>query len=358
MTVLRVPRIGPRLLGLAVALLLAACSSSPARPAPVVKALASGYSALGDSYASGEGTGDYQPASDVPGDRCHRSLLAYAPLVDTARKLGKLTFVACAGAATSDLISPNHHPITTPKSGGIEPAQIDSIPPDAKIVTLTIGGNDAGFASVLGSCVRGRVGQLTVFPHFLQSFNGCHDDATLKRAIATRLQALAGTTQAKAPEGTPIVAVADLLARIHARAQQARIYLVGYPELFGSSTGSCAVGDVSVLHVPLVGNVQVRLTVSAADAGWLNEVAGRLNDVLRDAATRASAKHIPATFVDVSGHFAGHRLCDSAASWIAPVTGHADLRARTSGLDSSSFHPTRDGQREGYGAALIAAGIG
>jgi hypothetical protein len=345
------------LAALAAAGLLAGCSGSsspPDRPAPSATVPASGYSALGDSYSSGDGIGQYQPGSDVTGDRCHRSALAYPPQLDSGRQLGKLTFVACGGAVTSDLLSPNHDRNTDPRSHAIEPAQIGSIPPHTKTVTLTIGGNDAGFSSVLASCVLGRVGPVTVFPHFFRSFDGCHDDATLNRTVTARLQALAGTKQAKAPEGTPIIAIAELLSRIHQRAPQAHIYLVGYPVLFGSATGSCHVGDVKVLHVPLVGDVRARLTISAADVAWLNEVAGRLNGVLRAAATTAANKGVSVTFVDVSAKFARHRVCDSSASWIAPVTGHADIRSRTAGLDATSFHPTRDGQRDGYEAALDA----
>jgi hypothetical protein len=346
------------LAALAAAALLAGCSGSssrPDRPAPSATVPPSGYSALGDSYSSGDGIGEYQPGSDVTGDRCHRSALAYPPRLDSAKQLGKLTFVACAGAVTSDLLSPNHDRNTDPGSHAIELSQIGSIPAHAKTVTLTIGGNDAGFASVLASCVLGRVGPITVFPHFFRSLDGCHDDATLNRTVTARLQALAGTTQAKAPEGTPIIAITELLSRIHQRAPQAQIYLVGYPALFGPSTGSCHVGDVKVLHLPLVGDVRARLIIQTADVAWLNEVASRLNGVLRAAATTAATKGVSATFVDVSPRFAGHRLCDSSVSWIAPVTGHADFRSRTAGLDATSIHPTREGQRAGYQAALAAA---
>jgi hypothetical protein len=158
-------------------------------------------------------------------------------------------------------------------------------------------------------------------------------------------------TTAKTPDGTTIVSISNLLSRIHERAPQAHVYLVGYPVLFGATKSSCHVGDVKILHVPLFGDVHAGLSVSAADTRWLNDVADRLNGVLRAAASSGSA-----TFVDASASFAGHRLCDSSTSWIAPVTGHADLGARTSGLEPGSIHPTRDGQR-GYATALAAAGI-
>ena len=339
--------------GLLVAGSLAGCSSASAsKPSPSPTVPASGYSALGDSYSSGEGTGEYEAGSAVKGDDCHRSTLAYPPLLDSAGQLGKLTFVACSGAVTSDLIAANHDGDTNPSSHAVEPAQISSIPVHTKIVTLTIGGNDAGFASVLEHCVTAKVGPISVFPDFFASFNGCHDNATLNRTVASRLHALSGTTKATAPDGTPIIPISELLTRIHQRAPQAKIYVAGYPALFGSTSNSCHVGDVEVVHVPLVGDVSARLTISAADTRWLNEVAGRFNGVLRAAADKAPAT----TFVDVSQQFDGHRLCDSGASWIASVTGHADIGSRTGGLDPGSIHPTRDGQR-GYEAALVSAGV-
>jgi hypothetical protein len=348
------------LAALAVVGALAGCGSASATaeqptPSPTVPPI--GYTALGDSYSSGDGIGQYQAGSAASSDQCNRSVLAYPPLSDAARRLGKLTFVACAGAVTSDLVSPNHDGNTNPVTHAIEPAQISSIPVHTKSVTLTIGGNDAGFASVLTSCVTGKVGPVTVFPHVFESFGGCHTNGTLNQTVTKRLQALAGTARANAPEGTPIVAITALLSRIHSQASQAHVYVVGYPVLFGSSKSSCHVGDVKVLHVPLFGDVHAGLSVSAADVTWLNAVAGRLNGVLRSAVTTAANKGLSATFVDVSAKFAGHRLCDTGASWIAPVTGHADLQSRTGSLAAGSFHPTAAGQRGGYAAALLAAGI-
>ena len=348
------------LAGLLTSGALASCSSSaaePDRPVPSTTAPPTGYAALGDSYSSGQGAGQYEAGTDADGDTCYRSPLAYGPLLDQAKQLGEFTFVACAGAVTSDLVNANHDGKTDPESDAVEPAQIGEIPATTKTVTVTIGGNDAGFASVLASCVLGKVGPINVFPHFFRSFDGCADDEDLNTTVTDRLQALAGDADAQTPAKTTIVPVTDLLSRIHQRAPQARIYLVGYPVLFGSFSGSCHVGDVDVVHVPGAGEVRMRLTVSQADAAWLNTVAGRLNDVLQEAAGAAASKGVSATFVGVSSQFTGHRLCDSSTSWIAPVSGNADIRSRTSGLDPSSFHPTQDGQRGGYEAALLSAGI-
>ena len=96
------------------------------------------YVALGDSYSSGEGTGNYLPGTDDPSlfDTCHRSPHAYGPLLDTERRLGSIVFAACSGAVTDDMYVAN---LSNPN----EPPQFSRLSSSTKIVTLTIGGNDA-----------------------------------------------------------------------------------------------------------------------------------------------------------------------------------------------------------------------
>jgi lysophospholipase L1-like esterase len=358
-----VVRVKPAVVGLTLLGLIAGCSgstqdsarpsASPARPTVPPH----GYAALGDSFSAGDGAGGYFPDTDVSGNRCLRSRQAYAPLLAGDASLGSLTFVACSGATTSDLVSPNHQHNVDAQSGEVEAAQISAIPVHTKTITLTIGGNDAGFSSVLASCIRAKIGPITVFPHVLQSSkDGCHNNASITGAVSARLHALAGQSggATTGASRTPIVAVTKLLAGIHARAPQAHIYLLGYPALFGAFSGSCHIGNVNVKRVPLFGNVRVAIDITAADARWLNTVAGQLNDVLQQSVTAA---RVPATFVAVTSRFAGHRLCDSSTSWIAAVSGTADAKAHTAQLSPDVFHPTASGQLHGYEAALIGAGV-
>ncbi len=53
-------------------------------------------------------------------------------------------FVACAGATTTSLVS-----------GG----QLTALDADTELVTLTIGGNDIGWSSVVGACLVGTDAQ-------------------------------------------------------------------------------------------------------------------------------------------------------------------------------------------------------
>ena len=93
------------------------------------------YVALGDSFSSGVGTGSYTLSSS-----CRRGLYAYPWLVAQQRPNTALTFVACSGAKTTDLMA----------------TQIASVTPDTRLVSVTIGGNDIGFSDLIVQCTLGE----------------------------------------------------------------------------------------------------------------------------------------------------------------------------------------------------------
>src|SRR5262245_9081112 len=94
------------------------------------QAAAGPYTALGDSYSSGVGTRNYFADSGT----CYRGPGAYPALV--ASRLGApLTFVACSGAKVPDVLN-----------------QLGSLNASTAFVTVSVGGNDAGFASVITRC--------------------------------------------------------------------------------------------------------------------------------------------------------------------------------------------------------------
>lgn len=155
------------------------------------------YAALGDSYSSGEGNPPYEPGSTPPPepepenpsslDTCDRSEAAYGPMLDHDMGLGRMTFGACSGAVTDDFFHTN-------PGNPTEPKQMTWLNPGIKTVTLTIGGDDGGFASVLNRCVAG--------PRSIwhsESF-GCSKDKLLRAETTTRLSALAGKVKALTPD--------------------------------------------------------------------------------------------------------------------------------------------------------------
>jgi len=96
------------------------------------RAAAGGYVALGDSYSSGVGAGSYISSS---GD-CDRSTNAAAYLWNAAHKPASFAFNACSGATTDDVLA----------------NQLGSLNSSTSLVSISIGGNDAGFSSVITKC--------------------------------------------------------------------------------------------------------------------------------------------------------------------------------------------------------------
>src|SRR3954468_16722520 len=160
-------------------------SASPGVQAPSPGTLA----ALGDSYSSGVGTPDPDPS--IPA--CYRTPHAWPNLVGAALHW-QVVNLACSGAQTTDVTAP---------FGG-QAAQTDllaALSPKPDVVTITIGGNDVGFGRVLAECFvsdclravgQSEVAMVTVLPDRL---------ATTYRAV-----------EAAAPD--------------------ARLVVVGYPQLF------------------------------------------------------------------------------------------------------------------------------
>jgi hypothetical protein len=142
------------------------------------------YVALGDSYASGLGTREYDPGS---GD-CKRSPRAYAP-IDAARIGATLTFVACSGAEVGDVVD----------------NQIGELDAATAWVTVQVGGNDAGFSEVITECA---------LPRWASDCRGAVADA---QAIITNT--LPGRLD-------------SLYNEISSRSPSAGVVVVGYPRLF------------------------------------------------------------------------------------------------------------------------------
>jgi len=284
------------------------------------------YVALGDSYSSGTGTFNYYSESG----ECYRSPDSYVPYVADQLNLGVPLFAACHGAQTADFYNQN------PNTG--EPAQISHLSEDTEVVTLTIGGNDAGFKDALDRCVHRP---------FHQGF-GCKDDSSLLVDLAMRFDALAGTTIAQAPDNRTIIPLLQLYESIEILAPNAKIYVGGYPQLFGSgianyTSNSSAPGGAQC-------SVTAGATVSYSDAQWLNQKADELNGIIANTVEAAQNESIDITFVPAA-LFTGYGLCDTYSPRINEVllTDPPVL-----GFLPESLHPTIDGYAHGYGDAFVA----
>jgi lysophospholipase L1-like esterase len=97
---------------------------------PAQAASAVHYVALGDSYSAGVGAGGSSGS-------CGQSPSAYPALWAKANAPASFTSAACSGATTSDVIN----------------SQLSSLSASTTLVSITIGGNDAGFSSIMETCV-------------------------------------------------------------------------------------------------------------------------------------------------------------------------------------------------------------
>jgi lysophospholipase L1-like esterase len=284
------------------------------------------YAALGDSYSAGLGTSPAYP-NGVP--NCGQSVKAYPALLDAdVPSLGKLGFIACAGDVTDDFYT-----------NGKNLSQLDALGllSDVKTVTLTIGGNDIGFAPVITDCA-------------LHSQTDCYP--RWKAKVNKWINALAGKGSATTIDGRPIHAMVTLLAHIYRAAPNARIFVAGYPRPFGVSTkyytllkGHGGPGTWEC-HLPsLTGKVTP--IVRYNDAQWFDQTADTLNGALANAVKQARGLGMPVTFVSVRAAFTTHGDCDSGSSWLTPF----NLLHR-----DTTLHPTAAGQRA-YEKDFRAAGI-
>ncbi|MFC6342341.1 Ig-like domain-containing protein, partial [Nocardioides hankookensis] len=121
------------------------------------------YVALGDSFSAGEGVPAFEPGTakdyspvtnhEKYGDDnlCHRSAQgSYSRILANDRSLGlePAVFHACSGAVAADIWSDNR------KEGNENVrAQDQEVNQFTDVVTMTLGGNDIGFADIAQSCV-------------------------------------------------------------------------------------------------------------------------------------------------------------------------------------------------------------
>ncbi|MEE2055869.1 SGNH/GDSL hydrolase family protein [Nocardiopsis umidischolae] len=199
------------------------------RMEPEDAALWGNYVALGDSYSSGDGAGDYDPATAEPGG-CWRSENAYPKVIGEEFDFsGSLAFYACSTHKGEDMLGQ----IGTPES------QIERVTENTSLVTLGIGGNDLGFTPVLRTCI--------VRMPLLESSVCVGQEEDLER----RMDAFEET-------------LAEVLGEIRDRAPDARVLVLGYPRLFPEEPPG------------------MYYTLTVSDQVWLNSLAQRFNERIRD----------------------------------------------------------------------------
>lgn len=271
------------------------------------------YVALGDSYSSGEGVPTYLPGTDepaygsVPENRCHRSEKAYPFLLeqDTSLDLNLSAFVACSGATTYNVLHGQNG----------EPGQLDALSDTTDVVSISIGGNDIGFAPFAANCVVDSCSDLyALFSAMIES-----------TAFADRLE--------------------EVYTSILEQAPNAQVYVVGYPHLVPVDENGEGVGGLNCVY--LTENLSGDARAVRNSTSLLNE---RISDVVSEIRDDSSVDHrLNLHFVDVNptnSPFEGHDICLSGNPYFNNI-GFSDPKGW--------FHPNEDGHTA-Y-AAIISEAI-
>lgn len=264
----------------ALALVLTACSNTDDDPKPgaeVSKVADEAevppdrYVSLGDSYTAA-------PLRPIPerSQGCMRSKRNYPRLVVSELENTELFDVSCSGASTISMFYKQGFDTTE----AVRRPQLDAVTSDTDLVTVSIGANDFRFFnSMIYECLE--IGKTDPEGAPCREFNTRGKRDKLERTLA-RI----------APRVTHVVET------IRERAPEARVLLVGYPQL-----------------LPDEGNCPARLPLAEQDYEYALETNWRLAEAVREAGVAAGAE-----YVDLFSASKGHDIC-SADPWIAGVRG-------------------------------------
>ncbi|MDF3299962.1 SGNH/GDSL hydrolase family protein [Streptomyces tropicalis] len=246
-------------------LLASGLALTGAASAQASQSASGGYVALGDSYASGVGAGSYIGSSGS----CDRSTNAYPYLWNAAHAPSSFSFTACSGATTDDVLA----------------NQLGPLGSSTGLVSITIGGNDAGFSDVMTTCV-------------LQSDSSCISRINTAKAYV---------------DSTLPGKLDNVYSAIRSKAPSARVVVLGYPRFY------------------MLG--QTCLGLSETKRSAINGAA----DYIDAAIAKVAANHGFA-YGEVRTTFSGHEIC-SGSSWLHSVN-WTNI--------TESYHPTAAGQSGGY----------
>lgn len=311
------------------------------------------YLALGDSYSSGEGDTEKTASgekyyrfptdreesdlSKTPREKCHVSTRSYPYLLAVQMGLGdplaqsttKWQSVACSGAQMYDVAGSTTNYLGQ-GWGGKDPGKprlqgynnatqlqsqaLNDFTPGRvhqiefvkkyrpKVVTVTMGGNDVGFADRITVCAT---------PSLLNT--------TCESAEAGGKSRLGATIKNQYDK------LKLYYQKLHAASgYQAKIYVVGYPQFIN--------GDASASCQPNVG------ALNPSEREMIKYGVMYLNSVIKQAAIAAGVH-----YVDIENSLSGGRLCDENPRFVTGISGFFGK------LDSDerqeSFHPTPTGHK-------------
>ena len=249
-------------------------------------------------------------------------------------------FVACSGAETPNVSlsaitrNPKAPDFKYNKAGNTDWGGPDNgnqggeLPQDAQgelskqttLVTISIG--DARFADIITGCVASLHACDGNEYHLRRHSTGAVDPKSLIKFEPIVIKLLQ----------THLISA---YTAIHKAAPNAKIIVVGYPNLFPANPKTkCKVG-------PGIAGIGAYLSVSVQK--WLNFTGLGLNSTIRKSVlTVRKRQKANIFFVNPTAAFADHELC-SHEPWIYPIV--IDQAGKSVSIDPASFHPTVAGRR-------------
>jgi lysophospholipase L1-like esterase len=268
-------------------------------PAAAAAASTGPYVSLGDSYTSA-------PLVPFPTGNpigCGRSTNNYPSDVARAIHPSSFTDVSCGSATTADMTQPQSVPF-----GGTNPPQFNALGAVDRLVTVGIGGNDAGLIGVAETCA-----EIDLFNPTGTACKNHYESSGSDPNVAA--------INATGPK------VAAVIQGIHQRAPSSRVLVVGYPDGLPVNGTNCW---------PLV-------PLSSGDIEYFNSLEERLNSVLsQDAASNN------ATYVDTFTSSIGHDACKPpGVAWVNGIVPNSV---------AFPLHPNQMGEQNMANQVLVALG--
>jgi lysophospholipase L1-like esterase len=230
------------------------------------------YVALGESYTAGVGL-EPKTLENIP-EGCRQSSVNYPHLVNEAEKYSSFKDASCGSATFANLTASQQ------TQNGTNPAQFERLDKATKIVTIGMGGNDAGFPEVADTCLHNTDPSASPCEKQFVSSAGNELDSRAALVEAQMKTALTG---------------------IHERSPNAKVFVASYRHLLPDDLSKCA----------------GKLGISPTDAKLVNAWIASINDSLETA-----AKSTGATYVDLYTPSEGHDACEEPGTrWIEPVNG-------------------------------------
>lgn len=295
------------------------------------------YLALGDSYSSGEGDVEINPATNasyylpgtdngaqngLPAERCHISSRSYPFLLrnDFNIPLNLMKSVACSGAETIDigldqdnyfgqknrLIGLSVAEIGFKKAEALDayiPGRIKQIEfvkkMKPKAITVTIGGNDVQFGPIIKQCASPSIQSCSYAQSGVER-------GMLGRSIRGQFGVIAKQINA-----------------LKAASPDTKIYILSYPKFIYAGTAICGF-NVGILD--------------SDERALIDNSVEYLNQVISAAAAATGAK-----FIDIEDALEGGQMCQSNPEY---VTGLDAVGWFNSAGYGWAFHPNAEGHEK------------